>query len=183
MAVVELNHYFVRANDLEASRSFYMEVLGFEQMPRPDFPFPGYWLGTGGRIQVHMGPDKIPNRETYYLGTPPHAATDQSGVVDHIAFLAEDPAAFIERFRRLDVTYRPRFLPASNLYQLFVQDPNGLMIELNFFGISDAPDWGGEDYSTMERVQAAPSQPEPVQAATSQPEPVQAARTRETGNP
>jgi hypothetical protein len=27
------------------------------------------------------------------------------------------------------------------------------MIELNFFGITEAPDWGGEDYSTMERVE------------------------------
>jgi len=27
------------------------------------------------------------------------------------------------------------------------------MIELNFFGITEAPDWGGEDYSKMERVE------------------------------
>ncbi|MFM7256480.1 MAG: VOC family protein [Betaproteobacteria bacterium] len=153
MAIVELNHYFVRANDLEATRKFYMEVLGFEQMPRPDFPFPGYWLGTGGRIQVHMGPHNIAQRETYYLGTPAHAATDQSGVVDHIAFLAEHPEDFITRFRRLGLEYRPRFLPASKLYQLFIQDPNGLMIELNFFGVTDVADWGGEDYSRMPRVQ------------------------------
>ena len=153
MSIVELNHYFVRANDLEATRRFYMEVLGLEQMPRPDFPFPGYWLGTGGRIQVHMGPHNIPHRESYYPGTPAHAATDQSGVVDHIAFLADDPESFIARFRRLGLEYRPRFLPASKLYQLFIRDPNGLMIELNFFGVTDAPDWGGEDYSSMARVQ------------------------------
>jgi hypothetical protein len=27
------------------------------------------------------------------------------------------------------------------------------MIELNFFGISEAPEWGGEDYSKMQRVE------------------------------
>ena len=153
MAIVDLNHYFVRANDLEQTRAFYTEVLGFEQMPRPNFPFPGYWLGTGGKIQVHMGPHDIPNRETYYLGTSAHAARDQSGVVDHIAFLADDPGGFVERFKEKGIEFRPRFLPDSNLYQLFIRDPNGLMIELNFFGITEAPDWGGEDYSTMERVE------------------------------
>ena len=68
MPVTELNHYFVRANDLERSRRFYCEVLGFEEMPRPNFPFPGYWLGVNGKIQVHMGPHGIPNSELYYLG-------------------------------------------------------------------------------------------------------------------
>jgi len=152
MPLSELNHYFVRANDLEATRRFYVDVLGFEEMPRPDFPFPGHWLGVGGRIQVHMGPNSIPDRETYYLGTPKNAATDQTGVVDHIAFLASEPDEFIERFRRHGIECRPRYLPASSLYQLFVRDPNGLMIELNFFGITETPQWGGEDYSKMARV-------------------------------
>ncbi len=95
MPLTELNHYFVRANDLERTKDFYVGVLGFEIMPRPDFPFPGYWLGINGKIQVHMGPAGIANAELYYLGTPPHAATDNSGVVDHIAFLASEPENFV----------------------------------------------------------------------------------------
>ncbi len=43
MPLIDLNHYFVRAKDLERSRRFYCDVLGFEVMPRPDFAFPGYW--------------------------------------------------------------------------------------------------------------------------------------------
>jgi len=152
MAIRELNHFFVRALDLEETRRFYTEVLGFEVMPRPDFPFPGYWMGVNGAIQVHVGPSSIPNRQAYYLGTRDDAADGQSGVIDHVAFLADDPAAFIERFRARGIEFRPRHLPDSNLYQLFIRDPNGVMIELNFFGITDAPDWGGEDYSKMARV-------------------------------
>lgn len=90
MPLTELNHYFVRAKDLERSRTFYCDVLGFDVMPRPDFPFPGYWLGVGGKIQVHMGPHGIPNSELYYLGTTAESATSNSGSVDHIAFLATD---------------------------------------------------------------------------------------------
>jgi catechol 2,3-dioxygenase-like lactoylglutathione lyase family enzyme len=152
MPLTELNHYFVRANDLKTTRDFYVEVLGFEEMPRPNFPFPGHWLGINGKIQVHMGPAGIENQEMYYLGTPKGAATDHAGVVDHIAFLASDPQEFIDRFRRLGMEFRPRSLPESELYQLFIKDPNGLTIELNFFGITQAPDWGGEDYSRMKKV-------------------------------
>ena len=154
MPLTELNHYFVRANDLERTKDFYVEVLGLDIMPRPDFPFPGYWLGINGKIQVHMGLAGIPNQEMYYLGTPKNAATEYSGVVDHIAFLASDPEEFVQRFKKLGMSYRPRSFPESELFQLFVKDPNGITIELNFFGIKGTPDWGGEDYSKMARVAA-----------------------------
>ena len=153
MPVTDINHYLVRANDLEATKDFYVDVLGFEVMPRPDFPFPGYWLGVGGKIQVHMAPHGIPNSELYYLGSPGNAATDQSGVIDHVAFAATEPAPFTRRLQRMGVEFRPRYLPESQLYQLFLRDPNGLTIELNFFGVTDAPEWGGEDYSKMPRVE------------------------------
>jgi catechol 2,3-dioxygenase-like lactoylglutathione lyase family enzyme len=149
MPVTEINHYFVRANDLEATKNFYCDVLGFQVMPRPSFPFPGYWLGVNGKIQVHMGPHGIPNAEMYYLGTPKNAVTDHAGVVDHIAFVANEPGGFIRRFKERGVEYSPRSLPEFDLYQIFIKDPNGLTIELNFFGLKDVTDWGGEDYSKM----------------------------------
>jgi hypothetical protein len=99
-----------------------------------------------------MGPDGIDHAELYYLGTPKNAATDHAGVVDHIAFVATEPAAFVRRFEERGIEYRPRSLPEFDLYQLFVADPNGLTIELNFFGLKDQKDWGGEDYSKMPQV-------------------------------
>src|ERR1700740_128366 len=105
MPVTELNHYFVRANDLEATKAFYCEVLGLEVMPRPSFPFPGYWLGVNGKIQVHMGPHGIDNAHLYYMGTPKGAVTDHAGVVDHIAFVATEPGAFVRRFRERGLDY------------------------------------------------------------------------------
>ena len=109
-------------------------------------------MGVNGSIQVHVGPSNIPNRQAYYLGTADDAADGQSGVIDHVAFLADDPSAFVARFKAMGIAYRPRHLPDSKLFQLFIRDPNGVMIELNFFGLTEAPDWGGEDYSKMERV-------------------------------
>jgi catechol 2,3-dioxygenase-like lactoylglutathione lyase family enzyme len=154
MAVTELNHYFVRANDLERSRRFYCDVLGFEEMPRPDFPFPGYWLGVGGKIQVHMGPHGIPNSELYYLGTTPKSATDNTGIVDHIAFLATEPESFSRKFAAVGLAARKRYFPEFHLFQMFVKDPDGLTIELNFHGIKEEPSWAadGENYAQMPRV-------------------------------
>jgi len=154
MPVTELDHYFVRANDLETSRAFYCDVLGLEVMPRPDFPFHGYWLGMNGKVRVHMGPHGIPNSDLYYLGTRAGSSTRDSGVIDHIAFVATEPEAFSARFEALGLSVRRRYFSDFGLYQMFVSDPDGLTIELNFHGISDEPQWaaGGENYADMPRV-------------------------------
>ena len=154
MPVTELNHYFVRTNDLERSRRFYCDVLGFAVMPRPDFPFPGYWLGVGGKIQVHMAPHGIPNSELYYVGTTAASATDNTGVVDHIAFLATEPEGFARRFEAIGLKARKRFLPEFHLFQMLVKDPDGLTVELNFPGIDNEPSWSvdGENYADMPRA-------------------------------
>ncbi|MCC7486593.1 MAG: VOC family protein [Burkholderiales bacterium] len=153
MPVTELNHYLMRANNLERTKDFYVKVLGFEVMRRPEFPFPGYWLGVDGKIQVHLAQAGVPNSALYYLGSPRNAARNNSGVIDHIAFLATDPGGFVERFRKLGIKVRPRSLPEAELFQLFLKDPDGLTIELNFFGVVKAdPGWGGEDYSKMPRA-------------------------------
>jgi hypothetical protein len=68
--------------------------------------------------------------------------------------VASEPGGFIRRFKERGLDFQPRSLPEFDLYQIFVKDPNGLTIELNFFGLKDVTDWGGEDYSTMPQVAA-----------------------------
>ena len=154
MPVTTLNHYFVRTNDLEKARAFYCDVLGFEVMPRPDFPFPGYWLGIDGNVQVHMGPHGIEHAQTYYLGSPPDVATDNSGVVDHIAFLATEPQAMLQHCETHSVPVRKRYFPEFKLFQIFVTDPDGITIELNYHRIEEGATWlvGGENYADMPRA-------------------------------
>ena len=65
-------------------------------------------------------------------------------MVDHIAFLATEPERMAERFATLGLPVRKRFFPQARLYQMFVQDPDGLTIELNFHGIEAEPAWGGD---------------------------------------
>jgi catechol 2,3-dioxygenase-like lactoylglutathione lyase family enzyme len=155
--ITRLDHFFVRANDLEATRAFYCDVLGFEVMPRPDFPFPGYWLGVNGTIQVHMAPHGIPHADLFYLGTTPESATDNTGVVDHIAFLASDPEDFHRRFERLGLACHKRYFGEFGLCQMFITDPNGVTVELNFNGLTAEPDWGAgsKRYDEMPRTDAS----------------------------
>ena len=151
MPVTELNHYLIRSRDIRASRDFYVNVLGLSEVPRPDFPFPGYWLGSNGGVQVHLAPNDIQNREVYYLGTPTDAVGGQSGAIDHVAFLAEDHRTMTAKFDSLCLEYRPRFLRAAALFQIFIKDPDGITIELNFHGVDPNERWSGEDYEEMLR--------------------------------
>lgn len=151
MPLTDLNHFLIRANDVEKTADFYCEALALTRMPRPDFPFPGHWLGRDDKIWVHLAQHGIPNSELYYRGTPKHAALDNSGVIDHIAFGALDPEEFRQRFTRMKADWWARALPESKLFQIFVRDPDGLTIELNFFDTTIMPDWA-ENYSEMPRV-------------------------------
>ena len=144
MPLAELDHYFIRASDLERSRRFYCDLLGFEVMPRPSLPFPGYWLGVGGKVQVHMGLDGFGGRPDYYPGTRAASARDNSGVVDHIAFRGSDPAPLWQRLRAFGIAARWRHIAEIGLLQIFVADPDGLTIEMNFPGVPAAPDWAAD---------------------------------------
>jgi len=116
-------------------------VLGFEEMPRPNFPFPGYWLGVNGKIQVHMGLDGIPEATKHYYGTTARSATNNTGIIDHIAFQATDPEGFAKRLRAHGLSSRERYFEEIRLFQIFVTDPDGLTIELNFPGVDAKPTW------------------------------------------
>jgi hypothetical protein len=103
---------------------------------------------------VHIAQHGVELADVYYLGTPSHAATDHAGVIDHIAFTAADPKGMAAQLEASGTPYRARFMEDSGLYQLFVKDPNGICIELNFFGVTDAAEWADGDvemYSEMPR--------------------------------
>jgi hypothetical protein len=100
-----------------------------------------------------MGEHCIPNSERYYAGTTPGSARDNSGVVDHIAFLASEPESFPRRFDAIGLAVRKRYLAEIELLQMFVVDPDGLTIELDFPGVEVEPSWAaGESYGQMPRV-------------------------------
>ena len=121
MAVAGLDHYTINTLDLEATIRFYVEVLGFENGERPPFSFPGAWLYCQGRPVVHLVGGKAPEEPG-------------SGAIDHVAFRAGGLGDFIRRFEDLGIPYSERDVPGSNLHQVFLSDPNGISVEINFAG-------------------------------------------------
>jgi catechol 2,3-dioxygenase-like lactoylglutathione lyase family enzyme len=134
-----LNHFSIRTLDLDATRRFYEEVLGLTVGPRPNFPFPGLWMYRGDHADmanavVHIiGMDRNdPEGLKNYLGDRDPASLRGTGSVDHLAFNALGLGAMLTRLRHLDVAVRERTVPDLGLHQLFFDDPNGVVIELNY---------------------------------------------------
>jgi catechol 2,3-dioxygenase-like lactoylglutathione lyase family enzyme len=138
MPINKLAHFSVRTPDLPASRRFYVEVLGFHEGFRPPFEFPGLWLYRDGDETdfgvVHLiGVDKRdPSGLSDYLGDKAEHGLRGSGAVDHVAFLAADLRDMHERLERAGLDFRQRTVPSLGLHQVFVEDPSGITIELNF---------------------------------------------------
>jgi len=136
MAIRKLAHYAVQADDLDASRRFYEETLGFLAGFRPPFPFPGIWLYIGEDETelgvVHLIGGGEPGALADYLGVRPPHARSGAGVVDHIAFLADDWPALRARCEAAGAAYAERIVPALGLRQVFLTDPSGVTVELNF---------------------------------------------------
>ena len=136
---LQLNHYSIRTRDLAACEQFYTEVLGLRVGPRPEFPFPGLWLYEGdtavwANAVVHISgidPNDAQGLKGY-LGGRDEASLHGTGAIDHVAFFTSGLAAMRERLRRLGVAVRERTVPGLGLHQVFLDDPNGVVIELNY---------------------------------------------------
>ena len=122
MSVGVLDHFNIRTRNLAATVRFYEDVLGLEKGPRPNFAFPGAWLYSEGRAVVHLV-DVSPTDE---------AQKPDSGVVHHVAFASRDFRGMKQRLQAQGVDFESREVPGGELWQIFVTDPNGVMIELNY---------------------------------------------------
>ncbi len=133
MGLEALNHYTIRPVDLEATKQFYADVLGLEVGYRPPLAFPGYWLYCGGQPTVHL----IGPREEE-AGQKPRAS-GPTGLLDHIAFSCTGLAAMKQRLGARGVRYEERVIPRDRQTQLFLHDPDGVAVELNFPPSETAP--------------------------------------------
>ena len=128
MPVIGLDHVNIVAADLEASARFYADVLGLERRDRPGAAVPGRgaWLCAGdGRAIVHLGSAARPGDES-------GAGGGSTGAINHVAFACEDFDAMVARLARLGVAYRASAPAGIGFRQIFLSDPDGVTLELNF---------------------------------------------------
>ena len=146
MEIKRVDHYSIRTLDLEGSKRFYTEVIGLKVGPRPPFDFPGYWLYSGdppGDLHnsarnygmVHLmgcNPDDPRSLNEYVGDRDPATLKGSTGALDHVAFAATGRTAMAERCRRHSVDFFERAVPLLGLHQMFIKDPDGVTIELNY---------------------------------------------------
>lgn len=107
---------------LDRMRDFYRDAIGLVEGPRPAFSRYGHWLYAGSLPVVHL----IDLKE----GEPRDLKAVNS--FDHVAFSATDATEVEARLTALGVPYRVTSLPDMPVRQIFVQDPAGNRVELQF---------------------------------------------------
>ena len=124
MPVAGLDHINLRAPRplLEELRRFYIEAIGLAEGPRPPFRSHGHWLYAGERDVLHL--TEAASGEV--------RATGIATAFDHIAFACTDAGAMLARLRRHGIDHVVEDVPATSQKQVFLRDPAGNGIELNF---------------------------------------------------
>jgi len=122
MPIAGFQHINTRSADVERTRDFYVRVLGLRVGDRPPFPSTGYWLYLGDHPIVHLV-QRNPGDAAAHEGT---------GNLDHVAFSGLDPDATRAALTAAGIPFREAIVPRDGTLQIFVLDPDGIKLELNF---------------------------------------------------
>jgi catechol 2,3-dioxygenase-like lactoylglutathione lyase family enzyme len=121
MPVDRLQHVNIRCADVEAAKEFYVRVLGLEVGPRPPFQSSGYWMYLDGHPIVHLVQRPA--------GEDPKSG---GGNLDHVGFGGVDLEGTRAQLQAAGIPYREQIVPRDGSVQIFVEDPDGIKVELNF---------------------------------------------------
>jgi catechol 2,3-dioxygenase-like lactoylglutathione lyase family enzyme len=121
-----INHVSVNAQNLDESVDFYVELLGAEPIPTPNFGLPVQWLALG-RTQLHL-----------------FERDSQAGTHHHFGITVEDLEPVYRAAERRGVFDRDSFsnhlveLP-GDVIQMYLRDPSGNLIEIDHQGADRLP--------------------------------------------
>src|SRR4051794_8729176 len=130
VSVGVLDHFNIRTRNLADTVRFYEDVMGLEKGPRPNFAFPGAWMYSEGKAEVHL----------VDISKTDEPQKPDSGVVHHVAFASTGFNGMKKQLESKGTPYDSRQVRGGVLWQIFVDAPNGVMMELNYEG----PREGGE---------------------------------------
>ncbi|HYL78052.1 MAG TPA: VOC family protein [Bryobacteraceae bacterium] len=132
MDIETIHHVSLTASDLERSREFYREILGLDEIARPNFPFPGAWFRVGGTQQLHL----IVNSNATFRGDKGidtrdvHFAVRTSSYRQALQYLRSK--GFREDAGDMDLrkmVVNPK--ATAGFPQIYIADPDRHVIEIN----------------------------------------------------
>ena len=117
-----MSHVSVTVTDVAKAREFYTGLLGFKEIARPNFDFPGIWYSLGGELQLHI----ILNDQ---LVRPAVERETIQARYPHFAVWTEDCDETAKRLEQLGLPSRDVISGPTGFRQVFVKDPDGNMVE------------------------------------------------------
>ncbi|MEZ5498304.1 MAG: VOC family protein [Steroidobacteraceae bacterium] len=132
MIVRKLDHVNIAATDAEKTLGFYASVLGLKARP-----FPGRsTLDGGGWLQSANGDAVVHVADRNKASAPmlrgPLFDSGSSGAVHHVAFECADYEAALARIKATGLEFVENRVEAAGLRQIFIVDPDRILLELNF---------------------------------------------------
>jgi catechol 2,3-dioxygenase-like lactoylglutathione lyase family enzyme len=126
-----LDHINIITAELSGTARFYAELFDLEtrNAPPPLTPDNAQWMyDDAGRAIIHINSLDCPR--TYEREVSP----GPTGSIHHIALNCSGYDDMIARLVGKEMDYQVNLVAAIGLRQVFTMDPNGVLLELNFFG-------------------------------------------------
>lgn len=120
MNITRLDHINLCTHQLQMMINWYTDILGFEQGPRPDFPFGGAWMYRDNQPLVHLVAVAQKPSQSGDLHLE-HAAFTSTGLQDFRAHLT-DKGVKTEEVRIEDF----------GILQVNIWDPDGNHLHIDF---------------------------------------------------
>ena len=121
MEVDTIDHVNVETDDVDRSAKFYREVIGLKEGPRPDFDRPGFWMYAGDKPVVHI--IKTAQNNKMLTGS-------KDASISHFALQIKNLKNARDHLDSLGIKYNILQVPGTEIGQLFLEDPEGVLIEL-----------------------------------------------------
>ncbi|PCR88869.1 VOC family protein [Natrinema ejinorense] len=137
-----LNHVSVLALDIDESAAFYTDVLGMERVPTPNFEVPVQWLQTESG-QLHLFERDMEPVGSYHFGVTVDDFEEVYRRAKAEGFLANWD----------DGTDASLYGLPDGAVQLYLTDPTGNLVEVDYPNVDDLADDIVEDVLDREEVQ------------------------------
>ena len=121
--ILSINHIqLVAEKDLVMQlRDFYCDVVGLTEGFRPPFERFGFWLYIGNKDVLHLITPKAGDGRSF-----------QKSSFDHVAFKTGNYQNVLKKLKALNVPFEEKPIPGMSAHQIFLRDPAGNRVELNF---------------------------------------------------
>ena len=131
MRVNALDHVNISTEDMAGTTRFYADLLDLDVRngPPPSKPEHVQWVyDLENRPIFHINAKGAP--QAFQRDCPPGA----TGPIHHVALNCSGKAEVIARLESRGAEFSVQTIASIGLTQIFTHDPNGVLLELNFFG-------------------------------------------------